>query len=243
MGEIVKIVILGTDEDAVKIEQLLSKAGYKTTLKKEKFAEGVSDADLILEALPSLEIEPKKEALRQCARKAPPRAILATVSPGGVTEIAAATGKPERVIGLNFTFNPFEEKCLVQIVKGLKTSAETVEVCENIIKKTGATMVVVEDVPGLILGRPLASLINEAALMHSTRVATIEDIDRVAKLCLNWPLGPFEFADYIGIDKVVAILEASTSDGAQYRPCRLLRQMVVSGQLGKKTGRGFYTYS
>ena len=79
--------------------------------------------------------------------------------------------------------------------------------------------------------------------MYLAGVAAIEDIDKITKLCLNWPMGPFEFADYIGIDNVLATLEAATQDGSQYLPCRLLRQMVVTGQLGKKTGKGFYTYS
>ena len=242
MEGINKIVIIGAGERVTKIGELFSKAGLKVVLGKESYSEELDDADLILEALIG-DIKPRKEVLYKSGEKTPPDAILATTAPWGITEIAAATRRPERVIGLNFTFNPFQEKCLVQMVKGLETSEETIEVCRNLAEKVGTVAVVVEDSPGLILDHVIASVINEAATMYVTKVATIEDIDRITKLCLNWPMGPFEFADVIGIDNVLVTLEVlSRQEGAQFLPCRLLRQMVASGRLGKKTRKGFYTY-
>ncbi len=232
-----KVVIVGTDEIGPKIRDLFSKAGLEVVLAKRGSVKELSDADMVVEVMP------RKEALRKCEVRLSPTTILATTAPGGVTEIASVMTNRERVIGLNFIFNPLEEKCLVQIVKGLETSEEVVKTCQSLVEKAGATAVTVDDVPGLIVNRTLASVINEAATMYLAKVATIEDIDKTCKLCLNWPMGPFEFADYIGIDKVLATLEAASQYGMQYLPCRLLRQMVAAGQLGKKTGKGFYTYS
>jgi 3-hydroxyacyl-CoA dehydrogenase len=175
--------------------------------------------------------------------KAPPKAILATTASSGITEIAAATKRPQKFIGLNFTFNPFGDKCLVQITKGFETSGETVESCRSLVEEVGAMAIELEDSPGLILDRVIAAVINEAATMYMSKIASVEDIDKIAKLCLNWPMGPFEFADTLGIDNVVATLEVlSQQSGQQYLPCRVLRHMVAAGQLGKKTEKGFYTY-
>jgi 3-hydroxybutyryl-CoA dehydrogenase len=241
MEGINKVVILGAEE-GTKIASLLSKSGLKVILSEEVYPKELADTDLVLEALPGLEL--KKEVLRKCDESAPLNAILATTASWGITKIAAVTKRPERVIGLNFTFNPFQESCLAQIVRGLETSEETVEACRSLVEKTGAVPVAVEDSPGLILDRVMASVINEAAIMYATKVATIEDIDRTTKSCLNWPMGPFEFADTIGIDNVLTTLEVlSQEEGPQFLPCRLLRQMVAIGRLGKKTGRGFYAYS
>ena len=191
-----------------------------------------------------MDIEAKKKAFHMAEKQAQEKTIFATTATFGVTEIAAATKRAQRFVGLNFTFNPIEEKCLVQIVKQLETSEETLQACKDLVQKTGAVAVEVEDSPGLILDRVMASIINEAATMYASKIATIEDMDKVTKLCLNWPMGPFEFADTIGIDSVVATLETlSQQKGPQYLPCRVLRQMVALRKLGKKTGRGFYQYT
>ena len=244
MEEIGNIVILGTEEGVGNIQNLFARAGLKvTTLNVEgDYTSKLAHADLVLEDIPG-NVEVKKEVLRKCDEEARPTTILATTASSGITELASATKRPHKFVGLNFTFNPFEDKCLVQITKGWQSSEETIQSCQVLAGKVGAVTVELEDSPGLILDRVLATVINEAAIMKMSKVASIEDIDRVTRLCLNWPMGPFEFADTIGVDNVVANLETLSQQlGQQYLPCRLLRQMVTAGQLGKKTGKGFYTY-
>ncbi|HXX59300.1 MAG TPA: 3-hydroxyacyl-CoA dehydrogenase family protein [Dehalococcoidales bacterium] len=145
-------------------------------------------------------------------------------------------------VGINFIFNPTEDKCLVQLVKELDTKAENVQAIKQAAEKAGAVAVVCEDVAGFIVDRVIASVVNEAAYMLETNLASMDDINKIPKVCLNWPMGPFEFADYIGIDNIVNILDAASKYGQQYLPCRTLRQMVAAGKLGRKTGRGFYEY-
>ena len=245
MEKISKIIILGSGEVAGKMRGLFSKAGLEVVMSspKEDYVKELVDADLVLDALPG-DMESKKEVLRKCGEKAPAKAILATTASSGITELAAATKRPQKTIGLHFTFNPTEGKCLVEIIKQLETSEEIIQACKSLAEKVGATAVEVEDSPGLILDRAMASVINEAATMYASKIATVEDIDKVTRLCLNWPMGPFEFADTIGIDKVVATLESlSRQKGPQYLPCRVLTQMVALGRLGKKTGKGFYQHT
>ena len=245
MGKINKIIILGGEEGEGKIRDLFSRAGLKVVMlsPEENYIKEVADADLVLDAL-SPSMESRKEILRKCDEEAPVKAVLATAASLGITEMAATTKRPQKFIGLNFTFNPLEDKCLVQITKGFETSEETVQSSRSLVEETGATAVELEDSPGLILERVMAAVINEAATMNMSKLASVEDIDRMMKLCTNWPMGPFEFADTLGIDNVVATLEGlSRQLGSQYLPCPLLRKMVVAGRLGKKTGRGFYTYS
>lgn len=244
MEGINKLVILGSEEVG-NLRDLFLQAGLEVVMLDlaTDYALALSDADLVLEALPG-DIESRKEALRECDEKAPPKTILATTASPGITEMAAATKRPQRFIGLNFTANPFEKKYLVQITRGLGTSEQTVQTCKSLVERIGATGIELEDSPGLMLDRVIATVINEAATMYMSKLASVEDIDKVTKLCLNWPMGPFEFADTLGIDNVVATLEIlSQQVGQQYLPCRLLRHMVAAGQLGKKTGKGFYTYS
>ncbi len=238
MAEVSKVLILGSGEPAEKIKALFAKGSIPAALAGE--AGAPAKPDLVIEVLPGTAKE-KGVALLKAASAAP-QAILATTVPGGVTEVAAGSRREPGFVGLYFIFSPFEDKCLVQIVRGLETAAETVEACRKAVDKTGATSVVVADAAGLIVDRVMASVINEAAYMYDTKVASLEDINRIPKVCLNWPLGPFEFADLIGVDKVVATLEAASKDSIQYMPCRLLREMVTAGRLGKKAGRGFFDY-
>jgi len=145
-------------------------------------------------------------------------------------------------VSVNFIFNPTEDKCLVQLIKELDTKAENIQAIKAAVEKAGAVAVVCEDVAGFIVDRVIASVVNEAAYMLETNLASMDDINKIPKVCLNWPMGPFEFADYIGIDNIVNILDAASKYGQQYLPCRTLRQMVAAGKLGRKTGRGFYEY-
>lgn len=236
-----KIAIIGASNLGNQIGQLFSKADFMVIHTKAGFAQEMFDAALIVEVLDS-GLERKKQVLSECAREALPQTILATVTPGVVTEIGTATGKPEMVLGANFIFNPFAEKCLVQLARGLETTAETIDNVKSVVEKTGAMAIVVADLPGLIVDRVIATAINEAAIIATTNTASREDIDKITKLCLNWPMGPFEFADYLGIDYVVGILEAAAKEAPKYLPCRLLRDMVSAGRLGRKTGKGFYQY-
>lgn len=244
MESISKVAVIGDGELRAKIQQLLVKAGLPVVLLDSKMdsTHELASADMAIESTGE-EVELRKETIRLCDEKMPPDAILATTASSGITELAALTQKPARFVGLHFTFNPFQESCLVEIVKGLETSTETIEACANLFKSVGATTIEVADSPGLVVDRVMASAINEAAIMHTTKVASIEDIDRVAKSCLNWPAGPFEFADIIGLDRVLATLEVLSHEiSPRFLPCRLLKQMVATGRLGQKTGQGFYIY-
>ena len=244
--EIETVCILGKEESDTKLVEFLAKADMKVFVAEidKDFDKRVVQANLILEVgLEDIELKTKvaKKWDVECHQKA----MLATVTANPwVTQIAAATSRPEMVAGLHLTKNPLEEKYLVQIVSGLQTSQETMQSLEDMMKRAGLTVVRVEENPGLILDRIIASIVNEAALMYSTKLATLRDIDRMMRSCVNWPMGPFEFADIIGIDKVVDTLESMSEQlGPKYMPCFLLQKMVSAGWLGKKTGRGFYVYN
>jgi 3-hydroxybutyryl-CoA dehydrogenase len=240
------VVIIGEGELTDKLKELLNKANLKVFVAdlKEDYAKQVGEADLVLEVAPE-DIAAKKKIFKSCDAKCRKEAILATATANPwVTQLARATKRPDKVIGLNFTENPLEEKYLVQVVKGLQTSDETVQAVMELLANVGITAVKLEETPGFILDRVIASVVNEAAVMYSSKLATKEDIDNMMKVCVNWPMGPFEFADSMGVDKIVEILdEMSQQLGSKYQPCFLLRRMVDADWLGRKTGRGFHVYS
>lgn len=240
------VSIIGDGELKGRLQELLSKMDFKviTSDLSQDYANQVSDADLVLEAVAE-DFALKKKVFENCDSKCRKETILATTTDNPwVTKLAAATKRPEKVIGLNFTKNPFEEKYLVQIVKGLQTSADTVQTSSEFLGKAGVAIAKLEETPGFILERVIASIVNEAAVMYSAKLATLEDIDRMMKVCVNWPMGPFEFADTVGVYRVVEILESLSQQlGPKYLPNFLLRKMVDAGWLGKKTRRGFYVYS
>jgi 3-hydroxybutyryl-CoA dehydrogenase len=244
--QISTVSIIGEGELVAKLQALLSKAGFKviTSDLKGDYAKQAADVDLVLEVAPE-DIAVKKKVFKNCDAKCRKDTILATITANPwVTQLARATKRPEKVVGLNFTKNPFEEKYLVQIVRGLQTSDDAVKDVKEFLEKAGITVVKLEENPGFILDRVIASIVNEAAVMYSSKLATKEDIDKMMKVCVNWPMGPFEFADSMGVDRVVEILDSMSQQlGPKYQPCFLLRKMVDAGWLGKKAGRGFYVYS
>lgn len=240
------ITIIGRTALGDELAQILAKSGFKVfvTDLDEDYLGKISTSELVLEFLPD-DLELKSKVLRDCDTKCQEKTILATTTANPwITRLARQTARPDRFVGINLAKNPVQDKLLAQIVKGLQTSAGTVEACSELLRKTGVTPVKLEESPGFIIDRVMASIVNEAALMYSAKLATIEDIDRMVKLCANWPLGPFEFADIVGIDNLVKVLETLHQQlGHKYQPCSLLRKMVDAGWLGKKTGRGFYTYT
>jgi 3-hydroxybutyryl-CoA dehydrogenase len=240
------VSIIGDGELANKLKELLSKAKLNVFVAnlKEDYAKQVGESDLVFEIAPE-DLAVKKKIFKSCDAKCRKGTILATTTSNPwVTLLASATKSPEKVIGLNFTKNPFEDKYLVQIVKGIQTSDETVLVVMQLLKAVEITAVKLEETPGFILDRVIASIVNEAAVMYSSKLATKEDIDKMMKVCVNWPMGPFEFADSMGVDRIVEILDSMSQQlGPKYQPCFLLRKMVDAGWLGKKTGKGFHVYS
>jgi 3-hydroxybutyryl-CoA dehydrogenase len=240
------ISIIGEGELADKLKELLSKANLKVFVAnlKEDYTKQVGESDLVLEIAPE-DLAAKRKIFKSCDAKCRKETILAmTTSNPWVTQLAAVTKRPDKVIGLNFTKNPFEEKYLVQVVKGIQTSDETILAVTELLKNMGIIAVKLEETPGFILDRVIASIVNEAAVMYSSKLATKEDIDNMMKVCVNWPMGPFEFADSMGVDRVVEILDSMSQQlGPKYQPCFLLRRMVDAGWLGKKTRRGFHVYS
>ena len=205
--------------------------------------EAVADADLVVEAA-SERIDVKTEIFRHLDVHAPARAILASnTSSISITAIAAATKRPEKVVGMHF-FNPVPLMSLVEVVRGLATSDETYEAVRALSEALGKVPVEVADSPGFVSNRVLMPMINEAIFCIHEGVATKEAVDEVMKRGMAHPMGPIALADFIGLDVCLAILEVLHRElgDDKYRPCPLLRKMVAAGRLGKKTGQGFYTY-
>ncbi|MFJ7825568.1 3-hydroxybutyryl-CoA dehydrogenase [Psychrobacillus sp. NPDC096623] len=205
--------------------------------------EEASDVDLVIEAaVENMEI--KQSIFKQLDEIAPAHTILATnTSSLPITEIAAATKRPEQVIGMHF-MNPVPVMKLVEIIRGLATSDEVYTAIQEMTTKLSKVPVEVNDFPGFVSNRILMPMINEAIYTLYEGVATKEAIDDVMKMGMNHPMGPLQLADFIGLDTCLYIMEILHEGfgDSKYRPCPLLRKYVKAGWLGKKTGRGFYIY-
>ena len=204
----------------------------------------VYEADLVIEAVIE-NLDVKKELFQQLDSIVPSHTILATnTSSLPVTEIAAVTNRPEKVIGMHF-MNPVPIMKLVEVIRAIQTDKETYETIVDVTKELNKTSVTVNDYPGFVANRILIPMINEAIYTVYEGVASPEDVDTVMKLGANHPMGPLTLADFIGLDTCLYIMDVLYEGfgDSKYRPCPLLRQYVQAGWYGKKSGRGFFTYS
>jgi len=256
----ISVIMKGVNEIELKwghnnIEKNLSKQVEKGKMEveeKEKILasitetikyEDCADSDLVIEAILE-EMSLKKEIFGQLDKLCKPETIFASnTSSLSITEIAASTKRAERVIGMHF-FNPAPVMKLVEVIKGQVTSAEVQQFVYDLAIKIGKTPVNVNEAPGFVVNRILVPLVNEAVGILADGVATKEEIDLAMKLGANHPMGPLALGDLIGLDVCLAIMEVLHSEFGEdkYRPHPFLRKMVRSGQLGRKTGCGFYNY-
>lgn len=238
---------IGKNLDRQVKKGVLSEGDRDAALKRVATAsqlDGVANPALVVEAV--IEDPGAKFAVfAELDAKVPPPTVLATnTSSISITEIAARTKHPERVVGMHF-MNPVPVMPLVEVIRGLATSDETVQSVVRTVQELGKTPVEVSDYPGFVSNRVLMPMINEAVYCVMEGVATPEAVDTVMKLGMNHPLGPLALADLIGLDVCLAILEVLQRGlgDDKYRPCPLLRKMVAAGRLGRKSGRGFYEYA
>ncbi len=225
--------------DAAGVRQTLANIGTGTSL-----AEGVRQAELVVEAATE-NAGLKKKIFLELDQAAPAGAILATnTSSISITEIAAVTARPDKVIGMHF-MNPVPVMKLVEVIRGYSTSDAVTDAVLGLTRELGKTPTEVNDYPGFVANRILMPMINEAieTLFHG--VAGVQEIDTVMKLGMGHPMGPLQLADFIGLDVCLSILEVMYQGfrAPKYAPCPLLVKMVTAGKLGVKSGEGFYDYS
>jgi 3-hydroxybutyryl-CoA dehydrogenase len=241
------VATIGRNLDRLVKKGALDQAGRDAALARIETATDVAtavrDADLVIEAVPE-RLELKRQLFAALDGAAPAAAILASnTSSISITEIASATRRADRVIGMHF-MNPVPVMKLVEVIRGLATSDATTAAIVQLTERLGKTPVEVNDFPGFVSNRVLMPMINEAAFALMEGVADAVAIDTVMKLGMNHPMGPLELADLIGLDTCLSILEVLHRDlgDDRYRPCPLLRKHVAAGWIGRKSGRGFHVY-
>jgi 3-hydroxybutyryl-CoA dehydrogenase len=254
------VVMIDIDEErvaggrrsvAIALDRMLSKGKVTAAERDAALArlrgsmsyEALGSCDFIIEAATESEAL-KIRILRQADAAANDNAILATnTSSISIAKLAAATKRPQAFVGLHF-FNPVPVMALVEVVKGPRSEASTIDAAVELAKWLGKTPVVVKDSPGFVVNRLLCPMVNEAVLAYSEGIATAHDIDEAMKLGCNHPIGPLALCDLIGLDVVLAVMQVFQRDfnDPKYRPAPLLEDMVAAGQLGRKSGRGFYVY-
>lgn len=254
------VVLRDVTDDIVKkgiekIDKFLSKSIEKGKLSQEEKKrimgkikgttklEDLKDVDIIIEAVFE-NVNVKKELFKELDSICKKDCIFASnTSTIPITDLASATTRAEKFIGMHF-MNPVPLMKLVEIIRGMKTSDETAKVIHDLAIKMGKTPVEVKDSPGFVSNRLLMPMINEAIYCYMEGLGRPEDIDNIMKLGMNHPMGPLELADLIGLDVVLNIMTVLYEgfNDSKYRPCPLLKKMVQAGYLGRKTGRGFYSY-